>query len=298
MRVAITGASGTIGSALTRRLVAEGHVVTRLVRREPSAATEVRWDPDHGDVDLERLEGIDAIVHLAGEPIESRRWDAEQKRRIRDSRVHGTRVVARAVADLPRRPALVCASGVNYYGDGGDEARTEDAGAGADFMAEVCVAWERAADAARSAGARVVHLRTGIVLDPAGGALARMLPFARLGLLGALGSGRQYWSWISLDDVVGAYVHALTTDGLDGPVNATAPNPMRQRDFARTLNRVLGRPTFPLPAPRLAPRLLYGEMADALVFTSLRVLPERLQSSGYVFRHPALEGGLRQALGR
>jgi uncharacterized protein len=187
---------------------------------------------------------------------------------------------------------------VATFPDAGDAVLTEDAGPGDGFMARVCKDWEEAAEPARAAGVRVAHLRTGLVLDPGGGALGRMLPFARLGLLGRLGSGRQYWSWVSRDDVVGAYHHALTTDVLAGPVNVAAPNPATQAEFARTLGRVLGRPMFPLPAPRLGPWLLYGEMAVALAFTSMRVLPERLERSGYAFTHPTLEPALRSAVAR
>lgn len=295
MHVAVTGTSGRIGSQLVASLRRRGHTVTRLVRRPPAAPDEARWHP--AGMDPQVLEGVDGVVHLAGEPIESHRWNDEQKRRIHDSRAEGTRVMAQAVAAADDRPGvLVVASGINYYGDRGDEVLTEESAAGSDFMARVCRDWEAAADPARDAGVRTVHLRTGMVLDRETGALAKMLPLARLGLLGRLGSGRQYWSWIAAPDVMAAYHHALVTDGLSGPVNATSPNPVTQAEFARSLADVLGRPMLPVPAPRFGPKLVFGEMGDTLVFTSARVLPERLMAMGYEFAYPNLGQALQQAV--
>lgn len=297
MHVAITGASGLIGRALTSSLTGEGHTVTRLVRRTPAAADEAGWDPSAGTIDTEALARADAVVHLAGESIASSRWTDDQKRRIRDSRVQGTRLVAESVASLASGPAaLVCASAIGYYGERGDEALTEDSGPGEDFLAGVVADWEAAGDPAREAGVRVAHLRTGIVQSTQDGALAKQLPLFKLGVGGRLGSGRQYMSWVAMPDVVGCYVHTLTAD-VAGPLNVTAPNPVTNAEYARTLGSVLGRPAV-LPVPRFGPRLVLGEMADALLFTSQRVLPERTTDHGYEFRSPRLEPALREILGR
>jgi uncharacterized protein (TIGR01777 family) len=296
MHIVVTGASGLIGSALLPRLSADGHRVTRLVRSQPAPGeAAIRWDPEAGSLDAKSLEGIDAAVHLAGENIAAR-WTAEKKRRIRDSRVNGTRLLSDTLARLERPPqALVCASAIGYYGDRGDELLSEESPPGRGFLAEVCQAWEAAADAARHKGIRVVHLRFGVVLSPAGGALAKMLPPFRLGLGGPLGSGRQYMSWIAIDDAVGAIQHALATEALQGPANAAAPNPVRNREFTRALARVLRRPAL-VPMPAFAARLLFGEMADELLLASARVQPAKLLATGYTFRYPELEGALRHLL--
>jgi uncharacterized protein len=299
MRVVVTGSTGLIGTPLVEQLRRDGHAVTRLVRHEPSADDEARWDPGAGSLDPAVFRGADAVVHLAAESIESHRWNAAQKERIRASRVDGTRMVAEALAGAEDGPGvLVCASGTNYYAERGDEPLTEESPPGDDFMADVVVEWEAAADPAREAGLRVCHLRTGLVLDPRGGALGKMLPFARFGLFGRLGGGRTWWSWVSREDTIGAYLHALTNEDVAGPVNVTAPGQVRQIEFARTLNKVLGHPTFPIPAPKFGPWILYGEMASVLAFTSMRVLPERLQETGYTFAYPTLEPALRTALNR
>lgn len=298
MRIAITGSSGLIGEALTAFLTTGGHDVVRVVRRDP-AEGEVFWDPGAGRIDANALRGVDAVVHLAGESIASGRWTPERKRRILESRTESTRLLAETLAGLgdegPR--TLVCASGINYYADGGQEVLTEESPAGDDFLARVCVAWEAAADPAREAGVRVAHLRTSAVLSPAGGALAKQLPIFRLGLGGRFGNGRQYDPWISLDDVVGLYHHVLTTPEIAGPVNATAPNPVTNAEFTRTLARVLRRPAV-LPIPKFAPRLLLGEMVDGLLYPSLRAVPRVAEETGYRFAHPELEGCLRDVLGR
>ena len=298
MQIAITGSTGFIGSALVARLAERGDRVTRLTRRAPRGPDEVRWDPGGGILDPEDLRGVDGVVNLAGEPIAGGPWTPRRRRRIRDSRVQGTSLLARTIAGMEGGPAvLVSSSGIDYYGDRGDEVLTEDSGAGDDFLAQVCIAWEAAADPARAAAVRVVHPRTGLVCAARGGALPKlMLPF-RLGLGGRLGSGRQFMSWITLDDMLDLLLHALTSDRLSGPINAVAPGPVRNAEFARTLAAVLRRPAF-VPVPRFAPRLVLGELADALLFSSQRALPERAEADGYTFRHRSLEEGLRAVLQR
>jgi uncharacterized protein (TIGR01777 family) len=295
MKVLISGATGLVGSALVPFLTTGGHEAARLSRR--AGPEDVAWDPVARELDAGALEGMDGVVHLAGENIAGR-WTAARKERIRRSRIDGTRLLAERLASLDRKPrVLVCASAIGYYGDRGDEILREDSPAGSGFLAEVCREWEAAAEPARRAGIRVVHLRFGVILTSAGGALAQMLTPFRMGLGGRVGSGRQYLSWVSLDDAVGAIHHALTREGLHGPVNVVAPRPVTNLELTRTLGRVLSRPTlFPLPA--FAARLVFGEMADALLLASARVVPERLQAAGYEFRHPDLEGALRHVLGR
>jgi uncharacterized protein (TIGR01777 family) len=297
MRISVTGSSGLIGSALVPFLTAQGHEVGRVVR-STTAAGAWRWDPGAGHVDAGAVDGKDAVVHLAGETIAAGRWSAARKARIRDSRVRGTRVVAEAVARADPRPkALLCASAMGFYGDRGDERLTEASAPGRGFLSEVSREWEEACAPARDQGVRVVNLRFGIVLSPAGGALAKMLLPFRLGAGGVVGSGKQWWSWVALDDAVGAIQHALVTAGLSGPVNVAAPKPVTNAEFTRTLGRVLARPTL-FPVPVFAARLAFGEMADALLLASARIVPERLQQTGYGFRHPELEGALRHLLGR
>lgn len=299
MHVAVTGSSGPIGSALVDRLTELGHTVTRLVRHEPRGDHEVQWDPQQGRLDPAALTGVDAVVHLAGEPIGARRLNDTQKQRIRASRVVGTRAVAEAVAALDDGPrVLVCASGVHAYGHRGDEDLDESSAPGEGFLAGVVRDWEAAADPARDAGVRVVHVRTGIVQDPGGGALARILPLFKLGLGGRLGSGRQWWSWVSRDDIVGLYLHALTEGAVRGPMNATAPNPVTNGRYTRVLGEVLNRPTL-LPVPEFGPKLLLGaELADELLFSSIKALPRVAEQTGYAFRHPELEPALRELLGK
>ena len=299
MRVVVSGSRGLIGSALVPSLEAGGHQVRRLVRGQ-ATGDDVAWDPRGGTIDATALEGTEAVVHLAGEAIGAKRWTKAQKREIRDSRIRGTRLLAETLAGLDRKPAvMVSGSGVNVYGSTrGEEVLTEDSALGQGFLAEVCKEWEAATAPAQEAGIRVVTTRSGIVLSASGGALAKQLRFFKLGLGGNLGSGWQYISWISIDDEVGAIGHALTTASLHGPLNLTAPNPVRNAQFTKTLGHVLGRPTF-LPAPRFALALVLGrELATELLLGSLRVLPARLEASGYAFRHPELEGALRHALGR
>jgi uncharacterized protein (TIGR01777 family) len=295
MRLSVTGSTGLIGSALVPLLTRDGHEVGR-VSRSAAGAGGWRWDPGAGHVDPAAVDGMDAVVHLAGESIAGGRWSKARKARIRASRARGTRVVAEAVARAEPRPqALLCASAMGFYGDRGNELLTEASAPGRGFLAEVSREWEEACAPARDAGVRVVNLRFGIVLSPTGGALAKMLLPFRLGLGGVVGSGRQWWSWVALDDAVGAIRHALVTPGLAGPVNVTSPSPVTNAEFTRTLGRVLARPTlFPMPA--FAARLALGEMAEALLLASARLVPERLQQTGYAFRCPELEGALRHVL--
>ncbi|MEW5763344.1 MAG: TIGR01777 family oxidoreductase [Acidobacteriota bacterium] len=295
LSVAVTGGSGLVGGALCAFLSSGGHRVLRLVRR-PAGEGEARWDPAKGEIDAPSLEGLDAVVHLAGENIASGRWTARRKAAIRDSRVAGTGLLCRTLAGLKRKPpTLICASAIGYYGDRGGESLDETSPAGEGFLSEVCREWEAAADPARTAGIRVVHARIGVVLSAAGGALPKILPPFRAGLGGPVGSGRQYMSWIALDDLVGL-LHHLLFSGLEGPVHATAPLPVTNRDFARTLGTVLHRPVLlPLPAP--AVKLLFGEMGEALLLSGAKVLPKRAEKDGFRFRTPDLETALREELG-
>lgn len=292
MRVLVTGSSGLIGSALVARLEGEGHHVTKL-RRGP------QWDPEGGRCDPAAVAGHDAVVHLAGEGIGEHRWSAAHKRRVLDSRVNGTGALARALAGLDERPAvLVSSSAVGYYGNRGTETLTEESAPGDDFLSEVCTKWEAAAQPAADAGIRLVLLRTGIVVAPNGGALAPLLPLFKLGVGGRLGSGTQYWSWITIDDEVGAILHCLTNETVTGPVNATGPEPVTNGEFASTLGKVLHRPAV-LPVPRLAlAARLGGEAADVMLLAGQRVLPAKLEATGYVFRHRTLEQGLRAVLSK
>jgi len=299
MRVLVSGSSGLVGSALIPALVSGGHEVVCLVRSQPrDEASEVRWDPQAGEIDGAGLKGVDAAVHLAGESIAAGRWTAARKDRILESRVRGTRLLAEALAGLEQRPAvLVSASAVGYYGDRGEETLTEESDSGSAFLSEVCRQWEAATGPAAEAGIRVVNLRSGVVLSTAGGALPRLLTPFRLGVGGTLGSGKQFMSWIAIDDVVGAILHVLTTETLRGPVNAVAPQARTNREFTKTLGRVLRRPTL-LPMPAFAARLAFGQMADELLLCSQRAEPAKLVASGYKFRFPELEGALRHLLGK
>ena len=296
MNVLLTGSSGLIGSALAPALSGDGHRVRRLRRAASAAADATSWNPADGTFAAGALDGIDAVVHLAGENIAGGRWTAARKARIRDSRVDGTRRLCAALAALDTPPrVLVAASAIGFYGDRGDALLDESAAPGTGFLPEVSRSWEAAAAPAREAGIRVVHLRIGIVLSPAGGALAQMLLPFKLGVGGVLGSGDQYMSWIALDDVVGVVRHALVDESLSGPVNTVAPQAVTNREFTRTLGQVLRRPTI-LPAPAFALRIALGEMAEALLLASTRVDPAALRATTFEFRHPQLDGALRQLL--
>jgi uncharacterized protein len=298
MKILLTGSHGLVGSALRPFLTTGGHSVEPLRRKGTSQAGRgVFWNPAEGEIERDKLEGFDAVVHLAGESIVGR-WDAEKKRKIRDSRVKGTRLLSEALAKLERRPhALVSASAIGYYGDHGDEVLTEESPAGNGFLADVCREWEAATVTAAEAGIRVVNLRFGMILSPQGGALEKILLPFQFGLGGEVGSGRQYWSWIAIDDVVGAIHHALITDALRGPVNAVTPHSITNREFTKTLGGLLSRPTL-ATTPAFAARLLFGEMADDLLLASARVDPARLRNTGYRFRFQTLEEGLRHLLGK
>jgi uncharacterized protein (TIGR01777 family) len=296
LRVAITGASGLIGSALAARLTAAGHGVVRLVRRPARGAGEAAWGAARGVIDLDAIEALDAVVHLAGESLASGRWTQARKRRIYDSRVVATHALCASLGRLRRRPAvLVCASAVGYYGDRGDELLDESSPPGRGFLADLVGRWEEAAATAAHHGIRVVSLRNGLVLAGNGGALAPMLPPFRLGLGGPLGDGRAWWSWIALDDVVGLILHAIARPDLAGAVNAVAPEPVRNADFTRALSACLRRPAW-FPVPAFALRLVLGEMADEAVLASLRVLPARARASGFVPAFPDLEQALAHVL--
>jgi len=278
-----------VGSALVSSLQSAGHEVVRLRRPE-------QWDPDSGTIDASVLSGSDAVVHLAGENIASGKWTAARKQRIHDSRVNGTKLIAETISQIDPPPrVLVSASATGYYGNRGSEVLREESPSGRGFLSEVCRQWEAATGAATRKGVRVVHLRTGLVLSTHGGALGKMLLPFKFGLAGKIGSGNQYWSWISLDDVCGVIVHCIQAAGLHGPVNTVSPSPVTNLEFTKTLGRVLGRPTlFPLPA--FAARLAFGEMADALLLASARVEPTKLIASRFVFKHKELEPTLRYLL--
>lgn len=296
-RVAVTGASGLVGRRLLPFLLGGGHRVHPLVRRPPRpGSAEIAWSPEAGTLDTDALEGVDAVVHLAGASVAGR-WSARRKASIRQSRVDGTARLAGALVRLARPPAvLVAASAVGFYGDRGEAWLDETSPPGQGFLADVARDWEAATEAAAPAGIRVVRLRIGLVLAASGGALGRMLLPFRLGLGGPLGSGRQYVSWIGLDDLVAVIHRALADPELTGPVNAVSPTPVTQREFAQVLGRVLGRPAR-VPLPATAVRLLWGEMGEALLLASARVRPARLEAIGFRFDHPELEGALRWELG-
>lgn len=297
MRVLISGSTGLIGRKLTADLSAAGDTVVRLVRRASGSDDAISWNPETGEVDSSHLEGFDAVVHLAGESIANGRWTPAKKRRIRDSRVVGTRHLAEVLAKLSRPPQVfVGASAIGIYGNRGDEVLDESSPPGSGFLADVCQEWEDAARPLSAADIRLALVRTGVVLDGKGGALAQMkLPFL-LGLGGRLGDGRQYMSWISLEDIVGAFRHAMTNREVTGPINGVAPAPVTNAEFTRALGKALHRPTL-FPVPRIGARILLGEMSDALLFASQRVSPTRLLATGYRFRHADLASALSEALG-
>lgn len=300
MKVAITGASGMIGRALTAFLTTGGHEVLPMVRRT-AAPGEVAWDPDRGLVEVEKLRGVDAVVHLAADPLQPRPLTEEKRRSMRDSRVNGTRTIATALATMTDRPpTLVTASGSNVYGDRGDEILTEDSSLGSEgFLTLMAREWEAAAEPARQAGIRVVAVRTGIVLDRAATIMKALGTVTRLGATAPVGPGSQYWPWVSIHDAVGMYLHALATPAIDGPLNVCAPEPVTNEEFTRTLARVLRRPVLPVHVPRFVPALLLRrELADGLLFTSMRMVPAKAEATGYTFASPDLEQTLRDLYGR
>lgn len=297
MRVAVTGSTGLIGQALVESLQRDGHTVHRLVRdRAQATGGDIHWSVENAELDPRDLAGVDAVVHLAGEPI-GKRWTAEQKQKVLDSRVQGTHLLAQALASLDDGPAvLVSQSGANYYGDRGDEPVTEDAAAGEGFLADVCVQWEAAADPARDAGVRVVHTRTGVVMAEGGPLVEKVeVPF-KLGVGGRVGSGQQWVPWISLDDEVRGLRFLIDRDDIAGPVNLVGPEPARNTEVTRALGEVWRRPTV-LPVPVFAVRLLYGEGAVVLATESVRAVPEVLREAGFEWRHPDVRAAVQDALG-
>ena len=299
LRILVSGSSGLIGSTLVPFLTTGGHVVIRLIR-SPRVGLEdtIPWEPDTGSIQPAALEGFDAVIHFAGESLHALRWSDEKKRKIRDSRVRGTRLLCETLVKLKRPPkVLLSASAIGFYGNRGDEILHEDSDSGGGFLSSVCRDWESATKPAADKGIRVVNLRIGIVLSAAGGMLAKVLTPFRLGFGGTFGTGRQYMSWIALDDVVSAIHHSLMNDKLSGPVNFVSPHAARNREFTKALGRVLGRPTF-CQVPSFVIRMAFGELADEMMLSSARVEPRRLLDTGYVFHYPEMEGALRHVLGR
>ena len=296
MKILIGGSHGLVGTALIKSLETMGHEVFRLVRYAPHSKTEVEWSPDRYSIALARIEGFDAVVNLAGESIAEGRWTDEKKLRIRESRVKGTKLLGDALANLTVRPkTFICASAIGYYGNRGDEILTESSAPGDDFLADVCQKWEEATALATEKGIRVVNTRFGVILDTEGGALKKMLPPFRMGVGGKIGSGKQWMSWIALDDVVGGIQFALANDSIKGPVNFVAPVPVTNAEFTRTLGQALSRPTL-FPMPGFAVKLLFGEMGEALLLGSERVAPKRLIAEGYEFRFSQLKPALAHIL--
>jgi len=297
MHLAITGASGLIGSALASYLKSKGHQVSRFTRLSSNGSGDIFWNPSRGQLDAERLEGVEGVVHLAGENVAARRWTNRQKARIRASRIEGTWLLCEGLSRLKKPPrVLVSASAIGYYGDRGEETLTESSPPGKGFLAQVCQEWEEATEAAQKRGMRVVHLRIGIVLSPKGGALAKMLTPFRLGIGGPIGNGRQVMSWIALDDLIEVIHFALTNDSLSGAVNAVAPNPLTNAQFSKVLGRVLGRPAF-FPLPGFAIRFIFGQLGQELLLSGARVKPGRLSQAGFHFKYSELEAALRHLLG-
>ena len=296
--IAITGASGLIGSALTRHFEANGDRVLKFTRTGRSSTSTIAWNPANGTIDAAQLSGVDVVIHMAGAGIGDKRWSNEYKKEILDSRVKGTSLLAQAIAETSDGPkVLLSGSAIGIYGESLTTEFTEQSPIGHGFLADVCAQWEAATESASRAGIRVAHVRTGIVLSPAGGALGKLLPLFKLGAGGKMGSGKQWQSWISIDDEVAAIDYLLTAN-VTGAVNLTAPQPVTQAEFTKILARVLHRPSF-LPVPSFGPKLLLGsELADALLFTGQKVMPKILQSTGFAFKHPDLESALRSLLNK
>ena len=297
MKILISGSSGLVGSSLIPLLNYNNHEVLRLVRFQPTTENEIQWLPDQNQINLSPSDKIDAVVHLAGESIADR-WNEEKKNKIRESRIKGTKLISDTISQLEHKPKVfISASAIGYYGNRGNEILTEDSTPGDDFLAHVCRDWETPCLSASDNGIRSVQLRFGVILSPDGGALAKMLPVFRLGQGGKLGHGRQYMSWVSLEDVIHIIDYVLRTDTLHGPVNVVAPNPVTNSEFTNTLGRVLRRPTIvPGFLGQLATSVLFGQMSEALLLASQRVEPTRLNDSGYNFQYQTLDSALRQIL--
>lgn len=303
MKIAITGSTGFIGSALVPLLTTQGHSVVRMVRpnshkTDPGVGETVLWNPTEGLLDPTALEGCDAIVHLAGDNIASERWNDEKKAKLRESRIKSTQLLVDTIGKMKNPPkVLVAASAIGFYGERHDDTLTEDSAKGTGFLADLCNDWEQTTRGAESFGTRVVNMRIGVVLSPKGGALQKMLLPFQMGAGGPIGTGKQWFSWIALDDVIGAILHALLTDSVRGPVNAVAPNPVTNAAYSTALGHALSRPAI-IPMPAFAARMAFGEFADECLLCSAKVLPKRLESTGYKFRYPELDGALRHLLGK
>ncbi len=296
MKILVAGASGLVGSALIPALESDASEITRLVRSSPKA-NEIEWHPNRGQIDAARLAGFDAIINLAGESIAEGRWTDEKKRKIHDSRVNGTKLLSEAIAKLASKPRVfLCASATGFYGDRDDEILDETSESSSGFLADVCREWEQATEPATKAGVRVVNLRFGPILAREGGMLGKMLTPFKMGMGGKVGSGKQYISWVAIEDVVGAMKLALADGSIHGPLNVVSPNPVRNEEFTKTLGHVLNRPTA-LAIPAFAARLAFGEMADEMLLVSQRVEPKKLNSAGFHFEYPVLEVALRKYLG-
>lgn len=296
MKVVITGSHGLIGSNLSDFLSQQGHDITRLVRTRPTGAHEAYWNPEKGEIDANALEGVDAIIHLAGENIAEGRWNQSKKARIKNSRIQGTHLLSETVIGLKKPPSVfICASAIGFYGDRGKSPVDEASMAGSGFLTELCQAWERACLPIQNSGVRLVNMRFGVVLSPQGGALAKMLPPFKMGVAGRVGNGKQYMSWVALDDVLGAMEFALENQKIHGPVNVVAPRAVTNHEFSKTLGHVLHRPAI-MPMPAMVARLAFGEMADELLLASTKVRPSRLLAAGYDFQYPELEGALDHLL--
>jgi uncharacterized protein len=296
VNILITGSTGLIGSNLIPFLAKKNHRILRMVRKSPAAEAAIHWDPVAGKLDPAALEGLDAVVHLAGENIASGRWTAEKKHRIRESRIRSTRLLSESLTQLSAPPkVMVSTSAVGYYGDRGDEELYEESGSGTGFLPSVCRDWEGATESAARKGIRVVILRLGMVLSASGGALSLILPIFRLGLGGRIGRGRQYMSWVAMDDILGIIEHSILCESFTGPANAVSPDPSTNLEFSKTLGKVLSRPVL-FTLPSFMARIVLGEMADELLLASARVVPAQLGKSGYKFQFPALEGALHSVL--
>jgi uncharacterized protein len=296
MKILITGAGGLIGTELQRVFAAKGYDMLLASRSEPADERHIRWSVEDGFIDPEKLEGIDAVVHLAGESVSGLRWTDEKKKAIRDSRVLGTRNIVNAVSKLKAKPKVfVASSAIGFYGERGDEELTESSEAGDNFLAQVCREWEAESRRAEDAGIRTVLLRTGIVLSKDGGALGTMLLPFKLGVGGVVGSGKQWMSWISMEDQLAAIEFVMENDNIRGAVNSVAPHPVTNQQFTKTLGEVLYRPTF-LPLPEFAVSMVFGEMGDALLLASTKVLPKRLEDAGFEFKYPDLKPAIEHAV--